>query len=262
MPELPEVERAARLLESAVRGKRIVRIRALHPALARGLPPSAVRRLKGRRIERVERRGKHQLLHLDDGSVLHAHFRMTGDWAVDASSDPPDRFARAVIDLDDDSRVSLIDPRALATLRRYKDAESALPTLGPEPLDPAFDAKWLERALSNRRGPIKPALLDQRVAAGVGNIYASEALWEARIDPRKHASELSPKERGAIVKALRTVLRRARPGDGRYWTGSDVAHWRVYDREGEPCPRCGTAIERIVQAGRSTYFCPRDQSSS
>ncbi len=256
MPELPEVERAARALERASRGKIIATVRAIHPSFKRSLPPAKARRARGLRIVRVERRGKHQLMHLDDGSVLHAHFRMTGDWAIGSVADAIDRHARAVIDLENGTRVSLIDPRALAALTLHLPGETFLPDLGPEPDDASFTPAALRLALAKRRGPIKPALLDQAVVAGIGNIYAAESLWESRIDPRAQASTLSLARLRALVRAIRLVLRRARPGDGRYFTGSDQANWRVYDREGQSCSRCGTAVERISQAARSTYFCP------
>src|SRR5918911_1076829 len=162
MPELPEVEHAARTLEAAVRGNRIERLRLLHPSLGRRLPTDQAARLSGRVVLRVERRGKHQLLHLDDGSVLHVHFRMTGDWEIGQVTKQDAPFARAVLDFDDGTRVSLIDPRALATLALH-DSASTLPELGPEPSDAAFTAEALGAAFARRRGPIKPALLDQRI---------------------------------------------------------------------------------------------------
>ncbi|MDQ6830560.1 MAG: bifunctional DNA-formamidopyrimidine glycosylase/DNA-(apurinic or apyrimidinic site) lyase [Gemmatimonadota bacterium] len=256
MPELPEVERAARALERASRGKVIAAVRALHPSFKRSLPPANARRARGLRVVRIERRGKHQLIHLDDGSVLHAHFRMTGDWSFGKVTDDIDPRARAVIDLENGTRVSLIDPRALASLMLHRPGEEFLPDLGPEPLDASFTAEALRAALAKRRGPIKPALLDQSVVAGIGNIYAAESLWESRIDPRAQASSLGEQRLRALVRAIRAVLRRARPGDGRYFTGSAQANWRVYDREGLACSRCDGTIERITQATRSTYFCP------
>jgi formamidopyrimidine-DNA glycosylase len=206
----------------------------------------------------VERRGKHQLLHLDDGSVVHVHFRMTGDWDIGrvGEDDPP--FARAALEFDDGTRASLVDSRALATLALH-DSSDALPDLGPEPFDAAFTATSLGAALARRRGPIKPALLDQRVVAGLGNIYVAEALWLARISPRARAATLSDARRRRLVQAIRRVLRRAPAG--RYWADARTSRWRVYDREGLPCPRCGATVARIVQAGRSTYYCPRCQRS-
>lgn len=259
MPELPEVERAARVLEAAVRGKAIRDLRVLHPSLARRLPAQRVAELRGRTIERVERRGKHQLLHLEGGVMLHAHFRMTGDWAVGRTDEPEERFTRAVLDLSDDTRVSLVDSRALATLTVHLPGEASLPQLGPEPFSAMFSAEWLRDVLQRRRGAIKPALLDQRVVAGLGNIYTAEALWLARISPRAMAARLGPERRERLVRAIRRVLDRAPAA--RYADDDRAARWRVYDREGKPCRRCGAPIARIVQGGRSTYFCRRCQRS-
>src|SRR6185436_11795595 len=135
---------------------------------------SRSRSLRGARIDSVERRGKHQLFHLSDGRVLHAHFRMTGDRQIDRAADPRPRFARALLELDDDSRVVLEDPRALSTLDLHPAGAPPELGLGPEPTDPALTAKTFAAVLSKRRGPIKPVLLDQRVIAGLGNIYAAE----------------------------------------------------------------------------------------
>jgi len=257
MPELPEVEHASRVLREAMVDRRILHVRVRHPALARSLPPARAAALEGRVVRAVERRGKHQLIRLDDGAVLVAHFRMTGDWEIGRTGDAERPFARAALELDDGTRVTLADSRALATLALHDDPATALPALGPEPLGRAFSSRTLGAALSRRRGAIKPALLDQRVVAGLGNIYAAEALWCARIDPRAPARSLSAERRARLVRAIRDVLRRAPVG--RYRGDGRRARWRVYDREGERCPRCGAAIRRIVQGGRSTYYCPRCQ---
>lgn len=254
MPELPEVEDAVRRLRDAITGRRIVCVAVRHPSLARRLPPRDRARIEGHTVVRVERHGKHQLIVLDDGSVLAAHFRMTGDWVLGRAGDPMPRYARAMLDLDDGTRVVLADPRALATFVRRDTVAGARPEIGVEPTDPAFTSESLGRALERRRGPIKPALLDQRVVAGLGNIYAAESLWLARIDPRVSARRLGPARRARLVASIRRVLDRA-PG-GRYWNDARRARWRVYDREGLACTRCGSTIRRIVQAGRSTYFCP------
>lgn len=209
----------------------------------------------GRRIEAVERRGKHQLLLLDDGRVIHAHFRMAGDWHVGNAEDAPPKFARAALELTDGTRVSLVDPRALSTMKLHAAGELALPSLGPDPGDAAFDAAFLRRVLKSRRGPIKPALLDQRVASGVGNIYAVEGLWIAGIDPRAKASSLGPARLRRLVDGIRQALVRGERNAGRYSEG-ETAGLEVYGREGEACSRCAGRIRRIVQAGRSTYFCP------
>lgn len=256
MPELPEVEQAARSLDRAARGRVIRRLAALHPALRRVLPPRNAARAVGRTILRVERRAKHQLVHLSDGGVLHVHFRMAGDWVIGRADDPLPTHARAVLELDDGTRIALVDPRALSTVALSSDAEHRLPPLGPEPLDAAFDAAVLGAALARRTGAIKPALLDQRVVAGIGNIYAVEALWQARIDPRVLAASLGPRRRARLVEAIRDVVRTALDAPARYSDPEEVSSFAVYDREGERCRRCGSRIRRIVQAGRSTYFCP------
>lgn len=255
MPELPEVERAVRLLRAAVAGRGIARVRLIHPSLTRRVPPRVVRSLAGVVVDAVERRGKHQLLRLDDGRVLHVHFRMAGDWSVDRVSAPLPRHARATIDLTDGTRVVLEDPRALATVDVHPAGAPLDLGLGPEPHDAALTAPYLEQVLGRRRSAIKPALLDQRVVAGIGNIYAAEALWRARIAPTRPANALGRDELRRLIAAMRKVIDRA--SGARYRDGAD--RFDVYDREGLPCRRCRTPIARMVQAGRSTYHCPRCQ---
>jgi formamidopyrimidine-DNA glycosylase len=257
MPELPEVERAARRIERAAVGKRIARLDVRHPSLVKRVPPELAARAVGRRIVEVTRRGKHQRLSLDDGSAIEVHFRMTGDWEVLKGEEPDPPYTRALIALEDGTRIALVDPRALGTLMLVDAGSSSLPELGPEPEDASFDDEYLARVLAKRRGPIKPVLLDQRVVAGVGNIYAAEALWEARISPRAIASRLSRARLREVVRALRAVL--ARSPAARYTDDSRGSRWRVYDREGARCQRCAGRIARITQAGRSTYYCPRCQ---
>lgn len=253
MPELPEVEGAVRRLRRAIAGKRISRVRLLHPALRRRVSAARLRSLAGARVVRVERRGKHQLIGLDDGRTLHAHFRMTGDWHVDRAADLLPRFARATIELDDGVRAVLDDPRALSTIDLHPAGAPPELGLGPEPSDPALTPESFHTALAHKRGPIKPVLLDQRVIAGLGNIYAAESLWHARIDPTRRASSLSRPEVKTLLAAIRRVIDRA---TGVRYTDASVSRLAVYDHAGNPCRRCGTPIERIVQSGRSTYFCP------
>lgn len=258
MPELPEVEFAARVLDRAVRDKRILVLRAIHPALRRSLGDGA-ERARGRLVREVARRGKHQIVSLDDGASLHVHFRMAGDWVVGSTGDPELRHARAVLDLDDGTRVTLVDPRALSTLVLHPAGASPLPELGPEAGDPALDGATLRASLATRRVGIKPVLLDQRVVAGLGNIYAVEALWHARISPRAPAASLSRARLDRLVAGMRQALADATLDPGRYSRGEATARLYVYDRAGEPCARCGAPIRRIVQGARSTYFCPRCQ---
>lgn len=251
MPELPEVERARLRLDAAVAGRSIVAVNVLHRSLARRVSARAIASLAGAGIVGVTRRGKHQLIRLQDGRTVHAHFRMTGDWHIDRASEPLPRFARAVIVLDDGSRVVLDDPRALSTLDIHAPGSEPELGLGPEPSDPAFTVGWLREAFAKRRGPIKPVLLDQRVVAGLGNIYAAESLWMARISPATPARSLDDRELVRLRSAIVRVIDRA--SGSRYREGS--SRFSVYDREGERCRRCGATIKRIVQSGRSTYYC-------
>ena len=183
MPELPEVEAAMDVLRARAIGRSIARVQLLHPAMRRRLSPSQLRALAGARIIRVERRGKHQLLHLDDGRILHAHFRMNGDWALGTLGDELPRFARAVLEFDDGSSLVFVDSRALGTIDLHPAGAELDLGLGPDAADPTWTATQLADSLEGKRGPIKPALLDQRLVAGLGNIYAAESLWSARISP-------------------------------------------------------------------------------
>lgn len=272
MPELPEVERAATMLRAAAVGHTILAVRALHPAIARTLTPQAIRALRNRTIERVERRAKHQLLFLDDGHVLEIHFKMTGDWAIGLEGDDDRPLERARITLDNGTRISLIDGRAFAIMRVHAPGALLLPTLGPEPDDPEFEAAYLHRVLMRKkRQAIKPALLDQRTVAGLGNIYVAEALWEARVSPTAVASSLALAQCVRLVAAIRLVLQRAPAEryydrDGRSLTGDTALSgmsddsWRVYGREGLACVRCRATILRITQGARSTFYCPQCQA--
>ena len=261
MPELPEVEEAMQRLRAAVEGRIIARAKALHPAILRQFSDAAARRLRRQHIVRVERRGKHQLIHLGNGSIIHAHFRMNGDWLLGRADEPVHRFTRACIELTDGTRIELHDPRALSTLSLHPRGRNPLPDLGIEANDPAFTATYLRGALSARRGPIKPALMDQKVVAGLGNIYAAEALWRSKISPRAVASSLSRARLDRLVSAIHAVLDDERRPPGRYTDTGGRDRFQVYDREGDPCSRCSSRIRRITQSGRSTYFCPKCQKN-
>lgn len=260
MPELPEVEHAARRLRRAARGHVIVALRTHHRSQARQLPPRSAARSVGQRITDVLRRGKHQLLRLEDGATLLVHFRMNGDWHVGPSATALAAHARVSIDLDNGRRISLVDSRALCTLSWHAAGELPDLGLGPEAEDPALDAEALRSRLAGRRGPVKPVLLDQSVLAGIGNIYAAEACWHAGISPRAAAGALTRVRVARLLEGLRRALADGHVNAGRYHRGERLVPFRVYDREGEPCRRCRRPIRRIVQAGRSTYFCPRCQA--
>jgi formamidopyrimidine-DNA glycosylase len=266
MPELPEVEHAATRLRAEAVGKTIARAATLHPSLARSLTAASCRALVGRRIVSVTRRAKIQLVALDDGHTLEVHFRMTGDWAFSHVGAAAPRYERVRIECTDGTCISLTDSRAFAVMRLHAKNAMVLPALGPEPLSDEFTTDVFARALSTRRAPIKPVLLDQRVVAGLGNIYAAEALWTARIHPTRVAASLSRARVHALHDAIRVVLLNA-PAQRYYQqhdasditqrdvTTQDEEPWHIYGREGESCERCGATVRRIVQAGRSTFYC-------
>jgi formamidopyrimidine-DNA glycosylase len=200
-------------------------------------------------------------MHLSNGSTIHAHFRMNGDWLITTVENPVDRFTRAMIELTDGTRIELNDSRALSAMSHHPKGVNPLPSLGIEANDPGFDASYLRSALKARRGPIKPALMDQKVVAGLGNIYAAEALWRAKISPRAVASSLSKARLTRLADAIHSVLSEEERVPGRYTDTEGRERFHVYDREGQPCHRCGTAIRRIPQGGRSTYYCPLCQKA-
>jgi formamidopyrimidine-DNA glycosylase len=181
---------------------------------------------------------------------------MNGDWMLAKTTDELPRFARAVLDFEDGSSLVFVDSRALGTIDVHPAGAELDLGLGPDAADADWTAAQLSDALALRRGPIKPALLDQRLVAGLGNIYAAESLWRARINPFTACKALERAQVVSLRKAIAHVLARA---TGSRYTDDDTVTLDVYDREGQPCRRCKTPIERVVQAGRSTYFCPHCQ---
>jgi formamidopyrimidine-DNA glycosylase len=276
VPELPEVETIRSRLEPALAGRRLERVAILDARLTRPEPPEEITAmLEGERIAGVRRRGKYLIFVFESGRHLLVHLRMTGSFRHDrngALEDDPHR--RAVVSLDDGSDVAYRDVRRFGTwlvleqgeLDEYLDAR-----LGAEPLERHFTADALARVLAGRRAPIKAALLDQRAVAGVGNIYADEALWRARIDPLRSAGDLDRAEVAALHRGVRQALRTgiARQGatlrdyrDPSGGAGGMQGEFRVYGRDGEPCPRCGTPIAKTRVAGRGTWFCPSCQQGA
>ena len=283
MPELPEVETIRRDLAADLRDATIEGARLHHrDILLDGGPPARfTAALAGLRIAGVERRGKNLLLRLEPGAlVLQAQVRMTGRFAVAGPEDPRGmavrerrgfRHVAAEFELAGGRTLLYDDVRRLGGFRLQSAREWAAreADLGPEPLEPDYRAADLAAALGTGRAPVKNALLDQRRVAGIGNIYASEALFRARIDPRRPCADLDGTDLRRLHRALRAVLREALGSGGTTFSnyravngrsGRFQERLRVYDREGEPCRRCGTAIRRIVQAGRSTFFCPDCQA--
>ena len=273
MPELPEVETIRLALEPALVGRRFERVEIGDSRLVRPFEPQAVAaELEGERVRSLERRGKYLIVCFESGRSLLIHLRMTGSLRhAPGGLQDEDPHRRAVVRLDDRSEVAYRDVRRFGTWLLVEPGELdeyLAAKVGVEPLRRAFTAGLLARRLEHRRAPLKAALLDQRTVAGLGNIYVDEALWRARVHPLREAGSLEPDEvvrvtRG-IKEALRTGIARqgatlrdyARP-DGRRGTMQD--RFRVYDRAGEPCPRCGTPIDKIRVAGRGTWYCPNCQ---
>ncbi|MEA3080888.1 MAG: formamidopyrimidine-DNA glycosylase [Sphingomonadales bacterium] len=267
MPELPEVETTVRGLERIMKGGRIARIEARRPDLRRALPVDLGQRLTGARVTGLGRRAKYGLIGTDRGDTLVFHLGMSGHWRVDpAEIGKHDHF---IIDTDDGRRVALNDARRFGSLDLVRTDElSEWPTfvaLGPEPLD--ITPEELKRRLAGRTAPIKLLLLDQRIVAGLGNIYVCEALYRAGIHPKRAGGSISLERLQRLVPAIRDVLAEAIAAGGstlRDFASPDgelgyfSKSFAVYDREGKPCG-CGGTVRRIVQGGRSTFYCPRCQ---
>ncbi len=274
MPELPEVETIRRDLEPEISGRVITGVQVHKPDII--LPPhdtaSFRRRVRGRRIADVGRRAKYLLFHLDDDAIIQTQLRMSGRFAL--GHEVPDsaefRHIAARLKLDDGRTLFYDDMRRLGGFRLLEPAEweREEARLGAEPLEAGYRAADLGRTLATTRSPVKNALMDQRRVAGVGNIYASEALFRAGVDPRRPGRDLGPGEVKRVHRAVRRVLREAleqagtsfqnyRAVNGR--SGEFQTRLRVYGREEQPCGKCGHPIVRIVQAGRSTFYCPSCQ---
>jgi formamidopyrimidine-DNA glycosylase len=274
MPELPEVETVRIRLEPKLVGRRLTSVEISDPRLTRPFEPAEVAgELAGERVAALERRGKYLVVRFESGRVLLIHLRMTGQLlhANGGSLPGDDVHRRAVVSLDDGSDVIYRDVRRFGTWLLVEPGELE-PYLGErvggEPLAAGFSGKRLAGVLAGRRAPVKAVLLDQRRLAGVGNIYADEALWRARVHPQRPAGELGPENVAALHRGIRAALRAGIARQGatlRNYRTPDGARGRmqeefkVYGREGEPCERCGTPIEKIRAAGRGTWYCPTCQ---
>jgi len=273
VPELPEVETVRRRLAPVLEGRTLVDVEITDPRLTRPLDPVEVaRELEGERVALVDRRGKYLIVRFESGRALLVHLRMTGSLLHGAAGQlPDDPHRRAVARLDDGSDVAYRDVRRFGTWLLLEPAEVDAyvdERVGREPLAATYKVKHLADELATRRAPVKAAILDQRTVAGVGNIYADEALWRAQINPLTPAEALGPDEVKALHRGIRqalqaglrrqgATLRDYRLPDG--GTGSAQHEFKVYGRGGEPCDRCGTPIVRTTVAGRGSWFCPRCQ---
>jgi formamidopyrimidine-DNA glycosylase len=273
VPELPEVETIRLGLEPHLVGRRFERVEIRDSRLTRPFEPRAVAdELEGERITALERRGKYLVVRFESGRALLIHLRMTGSLrraAPESLADDP--YRRAVVRLDDGSEVAYRDIRRFGTwlLLGPDELDPYLADrVGREPLERTFTSRRLAESLAGRRAPIKAALLDQRTVAGLGNIYVDEALWRARVHPLRPAATLDRDEVTRLTRGIKEALRAgiARQGASlRDYSAPDGGRgrmqdeFRVYGRAGEPCPRCGTPIDKIRAGGRGTWFCPSCQ---
>ncbi|HEX3711130.1 MAG TPA: bifunctional DNA-formamidopyrimidine glycosylase/DNA-(apurinic or apyrimidinic site) lyase [Pseudolabrys sp.] len=287
MPELPEVETVRRGLAPAMEGARIAKVEVRDRRLRWPIARDFEKRLNGQTVEGLGRRAKYLLADLSSGDVLLMHLGMSGSFRVGHEAKPGAYYHErskstahdhVVFHMSNGEVVTFNDPRRFGSMklvaRARLEQEPLLRALGPEPLGNEFDAAMLARACAGKKTSLKAALSDQRVVAGLGNIYVCEALFRARLSPKRRASTIAgrdgkPNERAvALVEAIKAVLNDAiaaggsslrdhRRADGSL--GDFQHHFQVYDREGEPCPRCKGKIRRIVQTGRSTFYCPSCQ---
>jgi formamidopyrimidine-DNA glycosylase len=274
MPELPEVETVRRSLQQALAGRRIAEVtRIAWPrTIAEPSPEIFCDLLRDRAIRDVDRRAKYIVIRLDRDEALVVHLRMTGRLTVAPAAAEPDNHTHVALRLDNDQQLFFRDTRKFGRIWLLDAAglEVLYGKLGPEPLDDALTAEEFRTLIRKRKGRLKPLLLDQKLLAGLGNIYADEALWLAKLHPLATVTQLSDEQIDALYAAIRDVLGRAVDNrgttfadfrDGWGYRGDNQHFLNVYDRAGQPCPRCGTAIERIVVAQRGTHICPRCQVS-
>ena len=282
MPELPEVETVRQGLIPVLEGRRLKRVIARRGDLRFPLPAKFAERLTGRRVEKLTRRAKYILAHLDGGEVLIMHLGMSGRFTIDGAkagrfvhaTPEPGKHDHIVFETDKGARVTFTDHRRFGMMDLFKASEETtykyLAELGPEPLSGAFTAAALDEALAGKRTPIKAALLDQRVVAGLGNIYVCEALFRAGISPKREAATVVGERSRKLVPHVKAVLREAIKAGGSSLRDYKQANgelgyfqkaFSVYDREEEPCLKkdCTGVVRRIVQSGRSTFFCPTCQ---
>jgi formamidopyrimidine-DNA glycosylase len=274
MPELPEVETVRRGLALKMSGRRIVRAELRRPDLRRPFPPALAERLAGAQIGALARRGKYILIELDADGLLLLHLGMSGRITAGNAAQPDLRHDHVVLTLDDGTIVRFNDARRFGTLDYLRRSEASrhplLAGLGPEPLEAGFDGAYLAAKFAGKLTSIKAALLDQRVVAGLGNIYVCEALYRARLSPRRLAGTIGRGRAERLVAAIRAVLGEAIEAGGsslRDYVQADGElgyfqhRWAVYAHEGEPCPGCDCAegVRRIVQSGRSTFYCAKRQ---
>ncbi|MBN1367664.1 MAG: bifunctional DNA-formamidopyrimidine glycosylase/DNA-(apurinic or apyrimidinic site) lyase [Dehalococcoidales bacterium] len=269
MPELPEVETVKNEIAPHVLKKRIKEVVLLWDGIVRQPAADEFKsRLAGRKIKDVVRRGKYLLVHLSGADVLILHLKMTGSLLLDRSEDEPPKYTRAILHLDDGTAIFFRDPRKFGRMWLVQDIDTVIGKLGPEALSKDLTEKRFADLLSRRKTPSKALLCDQECIAGIGNLYADEALFLAKIHPLRSAASLDKEETVRLHKAVREVLLAGIKNKGasivNYYRpdgskGTAHSEFRVARRGKQPCFVCGTPIERIVVRGRGTYFCPNCQ---
>ena len=270
MPELPEVETTVRGLSGVLKGRQIHRVEARRADLRHAFPSDLGQRLTGAIVIDLGRRAKYGLVHTNRGDTMIFHLGMSGAWRVDPSE--IGKHDHLLLETNEGRKLHLRDPRRFGSVDLVPTAElqdwPVFKALGPEPLGGAINGKWLKHEFAGRTAAVKLLLLDQRIVAGLGNIYACEALFRAKIDPRKPAGRVSKAKLDALADAIPLVLEEAIEAGGSSLKdfvapdgelGYFSKKFDVYDREGEPCHRCEDKVRRIVQGGRSTFFCPSCQ---
>jgi formamidopyrimidine-DNA glycosylase len=275
MPELPEVETVCRGLSAQLLDKRLARVELRRPDLRFPIPPELPERLTGRRVESIRRRAKYIIMEFDEQVALLAHLGMSGRMTV--SNGVPNEFLahdHLILVADDGVCVRFNDPRRFGMLdllvRGEENKHRLLADIGPEPLDPAFTGAVLAQAIEGKMTPIKAAILDQKIVAGVGNIYACEALFQAGLAPTRLAGTLTGAQANKLVAAIKDVLTRAIAVGGsslrdHVQVSGELGYfqhaWAVYGKEGEPCPgcTCRQGVQRMVQSNRSTFYCAKKQ---
>ena len=271
MPELPEVETIRRGLDKALRGRRIDGVDWRPAKRLRSASPEPLENLEGKRVEQLGRHGKFLLIALDDGSTLVVHLGMTGKLLFADAGEPERPHTHLVLSLDDERQLRFSDPRRFGTLRLYAPGATIadLAHYGPDALASAFTVAHLAEGLGKSKAPLKAFLLDQRKVAGVGNIYACEAMWRAGLSPRRKSNTVPKAKVPLLHESIRNVLKESIGRGGTSFNdyvdaigreGEFVAELAVFQREGESCPRCGAGIRRIVQSGRSTFYCRHCQT--
>ncbi len=269
MPELPEVETVVRALREPLIGQTILEIRNYWPKQISPDLVSFQARIHGKQIEAVDRRAKYIVMTLSDGETLIIHLRMSGHLSVVDKNEPPQKHVHTIFELANGQELRFRNPRKFGRVYLVKNRDAILGKLGPEPLDDAFTVELLASRLNGRNRQLKPLLLDQTFIAGVGNIYADEAAFDASLHPERRVNTLTTEEIIALHHAIQKVLQLGIEREGasisQYikpdGTKGEMQHAvMVFRRTGEPCYHCGTIIERIKLGGRSTHFCPTCQN--